>query len=172
LHSHHRLLLFEMNLGLFLCPILRFSGGSRGLEELRLSLAKQGPLAGALRAALALVDASVAAQLLPKLLGLLRRGVGLATRATAAAVVDSLCLTVRRAPGRLSASRLFESTSWRHDAKVPDALRARLPALRGEVPARKLLFLLGDLALSERSPTVRKAFQVKVTACNFSCMHI
>jgi len=44
--------------------------------------------------------------------------------------------------------------------KVPNVLRARLHSLRGEVPARKLLFLLGDLALSEHSPAVRKSFQV------------
>lgn len=61
---------------------------------MRLSLAKQGPLASAFRAALALVDDDIAAKLVPELLGLLRRGGGLATRVTAATAVDSLCQSV------------------------------------------------------------------------------
>ena len=44
--------------------------------------------------------------------------------------------------------------------QVPNVLRTRLHTLRGDVPSRILLFLLGDLALSERSPAVRKSFQV------------
>lgn len=83
----------------------RFTGGSSGLEELRLSLAKQGPLASAFRAALALVDDSIAAKLVPELLGLLRRGGGLATRVTAATAVDSLCQSV----GKIIQTLLFVS---------------------------------------------------------------
>lgn len=110
-----------------------------GLEEVRLSLAKQGPLATALRNALALAsDRRVAARILHPLFSLLRRGVGLATRATCAQVVDELC------------------------ERCPEALRT--PLTRSgtggdqEVPARKLLFLLSELVLSERSPTIRRAF--------------
>jgi len=122
------------------------SSSFAGLEELRLSLAKQGPLAAALRSALALAsNRRVARSLLPPLFGLLRRGVGLATRATCAQVVDELC---ERCPEEL-----------RRPLKQAGGCSAGGGGGGGgEVPARKLLFLLCELSLSERSPSVRRAF--------------
>jgi proteasome component ECM29 len=88
-------------------------------------MSRQGPLSDALRKCLALADAAVAADLLPPLFGLLRRGVGLATRATAAAAVETLC------------------------EKCP---------LDVAVHSRKLLALLGEVAVGERSGVLRRAF--------------
>ena len=126
----------------------------------------------------------VARALVPRLYGLLRRGVGLATRSTAAYMVDALC---DKAPDVLRA-RLSTALPTAAAAVVPAAAAATAlgapggagpggtrssggggggsgsggggggGAGSGEAPARKFLFLLSNLAVTERSPAIRRAF--------------
>ncbi|KAG5179440.1 proteasome stabiliser-domain-containing protein [Tribonema minus] len=67
------------------------------MERLRLSAARSGPLQAALDRCCQHLDTPSALELMPRLMGLLRGGVGLATRSAAACVVTSLCADAPRA---------------------------------------------------------------------------
>lgn len=76
------------------------------MERLRLSVSRAGPLQDALDQCYRHLDAAgVVEELMPRLLGLLRSGTGLATRSASAYLVLSLCerapLEIRRAAPRL-----------------------------------------------------------------------
>lgn len=76
------------------------------MERLRLSVSRAGPLQDALDQCYRHLDgAGVVEELMPRLLGLLRSGTGLATRSASAYLVLSLCerapLEIRRAAPRL-----------------------------------------------------------------------
>ncbi|CAM9910556.1 unnamed protein product, partial [Phaeothamnion confervicola] len=136
------------------------------MERLRLSLARAGPLQEALDCCYKHIDGAAAEDLMPRLMALLRSGVGLATRSASAFLVLTLCektpRQVRDASNRLlptltNAALSERSAALRSTYASAVAAVARLaPPARATHLVRQLckLFRESDPALDARQRRV------------------